>query len=81
MKITLYAFGSRGDVQPCVALALGLQQAGHLVTLAAGNNFEAWVRGYGLQFAPIGVDIQAMMQSRAPLLIIASRTSGRFPSI
>ncbi len=63
MKITLYAFGSRGDVQPCVALALGLQQAGHLVTLAAGNNFEAWVRGYGLQFAPIGVDIQAMMQS------------------
>jgi UDP:flavonoid glycosyltransferase YjiC (YdhE family) len=63
MNIVIFAFGSRGDVQPCIALALGLQHAGHRVTLAAGDNFEKWVCSYGLGFAKIGVDIQAMMQS------------------
>ena len=35
MKIVLATFGSRGDVQPMLALSLALQSAGHEVLLAA----------------------------------------------
>ena len=35
MNITILTYGSRGDVQPFVALALGLQKNGHIVKLAA----------------------------------------------
>ena len=35
MNITILTHGTRGDVQPFVALALGLQKAGHRVRLAA----------------------------------------------
>jgi UDP:flavonoid glycosyltransferase YjiC (YdhE family) len=63
MQIGLIAFGTRGDVQPIIALAKGLQSAGYGVQVAAGTNFEAWIRSHGLDFAPISVDIQAMMNS------------------
>jgi sterol 3beta-glucosyltransferase len=34
MNIVVSTFGVRGDVQPYLALAVGLQDAGHRVTLA-----------------------------------------------
>ncbi len=40
MKITILTFGSRGDVQPFLALAVGLQKAGHAVTLAGPHRFS-----------------------------------------
>jgi UDP:flavonoid glycosyltransferase YjiC (YdhE family) len=62
MNITLYAIGTRGDVQPLLALAQGLRAAGHDVCFVAGANFEAAVTGQGMAFVPT-VDIQALMQS------------------
>lgn len=58
----MIALGSRGDVQPAIALAKGLQARGHAVKLVAGTNFEAWVRGHGLDFVPT-VDMEALMKS------------------
>jgi sterol 3beta-glucosyltransferase len=43
MRITLYAIGTRGDVQPILALALGLRDAGHAITFVAGSNFAEYV--------------------------------------
>ncbi|MBL8131750.1 MAG: glycosyltransferase family 1 protein [Anaerolineae bacterium] len=63
MRILLFGFGSRGDVQPFVALGKGLQRAGHAVSVAAGVNFADWVKGEGLDFAPVRVDVEAMMQT------------------
>jgi UDP:flavonoid glycosyltransferase YjiC (YdhE family) len=63
MQIGLIAYGTRGDVQPVLALALALQQRGHEVRVLAGANFGDWVRGQGLAFAPIDVDVQALMNS------------------
>ena len=65
MRILLFGFGSRGDVQPYVALGLGLQAAGYEVTIAAGLNFGPLVQDYGLRFAPIRVDIERFMQQDA----------------
>lgn len=64
MRITLIALGTRGDVQPALALGLGLQAAGHAVTLVAGTNFAAWVRAHGFGFAPT-IDMEALMRSPA----------------
>ena len=44
------AAGSRGDVQPCVALALGLKRAGHEVTLASWEPYRQLAEGRGLAF-------------------------------
>lgn len=54
MKITIIALGTRGDVQPYVALGLGLKAAGHEVTLASLDLFEDFVTDYGLEFASLG---------------------------
>ena len=53
MKILILTIGSRGDVQPYVALAQGLQQAGHDVTLCTGELFKEMVTTYGLAFEPM----------------------------
>ncbi len=57
MRITILAFGSRGDVQPYVALGLGLQRAGHKVRLVALSQFKAFVENRGLDFVSLGVDM------------------------
>lgn len=53
MRITILTIGSRGDVQPYVALGLGLQAAGHKVRLATHTTFEKFVSSRGLDFASL----------------------------
>jgi len=62
MRITILAYGSRGDVQPYVALGKGLRQAGHTVRLAAPAMFEAFVAEHGLEFAPLPGDPAQLVQ-------------------
>ena len=62
MRITFLALGSRGDVQPLLALAVGLQQTGrHRIRFAAPDNFEPLVREYQLDFFPLGIDTHTLM--------------------
>ena len=61
-KITILTLGSRGDVQPYIALGLGLQRAGFDVTLGTGKNFETFVRDYGLTYGFMDADFLEMMQ-------------------
>lgn len=62
MKLTLIAVGSRGDVQPCVALGRGLLAAGHQARIVTLNSFEALARDHGLEFFGIAGDAQALTQ-------------------
>ena len=57
MKIVIPTLGTRGDVQPYIALALGLQEAGHQVTLSTHPTMEELVTSYGIPFAPMGPEI------------------------
>lgn len=61
MRIVILSCGSRGDAQPCIALAQGLTDHGHDVTLAASPNHKALVEEAGIQFEPIGTDTQAIL--------------------
>jgi len=63
MKITLFAAGSRGDIQPCVALSRGLQQAGYCVCLAAPQDFAGFVQEHAVDFYPLRGDVQQIMAS------------------
>lgn len=65
MQITIVAVGSRGDLQPCVALGLGLQEAGHRVRLATHRPYAAFVRQRGLDFAPLPGNPQDLLLSQA----------------
>jgi sterol 3beta-glucosyltransferase len=64
MKITMIAIGSRGDVQPLVALGLGLKSNGHDVAVATHAIFEDVVRGNGLGFFLIKADPKKTLESR-----------------
>jgi UDP:flavonoid glycosyltransferase YjiC (YdhE family) len=56
MRITITTIGSRGDVQPYIALGSGLQAAGHTVCVATHARFETLTTGAGLNFAPVAGD-------------------------
>ena len=68
MRLAILAAGSRGDVQPYVALGHGLQAAGHQVRLLATPDFESLVTGAGLEFVPISTAVQAEAQARMQAL-------------
>ncbi len=61
MKIVLATFGSRGDVQPMLALSLALKSKGHEVLLAAPPEKSDWAGQLGCPFAPLGSDVTAFI--------------------
>ena len=63
MRIAIPTTGSRGDVQPYVALGRGLRDAGHDVCLATHANFEPFVRKHGLDFFALEADGQSLQGS------------------
>lgn len=63
MNITILTIGSRGDVQPLVALGKGLKEAGHAVHIGTDAAFETLATGAGLDFTPVAGDIRSLMQS------------------
>jgi UDP:flavonoid glycosyltransferase YjiC (YdhE family) len=64
-RITLIASGTRGDVQPAVALGRGLRAAGYAVRVVAGATFGGWIEEHGLEAARSSVDMVALMGSPA----------------
>jgi UDP:flavonoid glycosyltransferase YjiC (YdhE family) len=65
MRITIFAAGSRGDIQPCILLGKGLQRAGFEVLLAAPQNFAAFIQEHELGFHPLRGDVQQIMASES----------------
>lgn len=63
MKIVLATFGSRGDVQPIIALTLALQSAGHDVLLAGPPEKASWIKEMGCRFHPLGKDVTSFIDS------------------
>ncbi|KAM0226576.1 hypothetical protein ACHAQD_000500 [Fusarium lateritium] len=61
LNIVIQVVGSRGDVQPFIALGNELQRYGHRVRLATHDTFANFVRDSGLEFYPIGGDPAELM--------------------
>ncbi|KAI1424270.1 glycosyltransferase family 1 protein [Xylaria sp. FL1777] len=56
LKITCLTIGSRGDVQPYIALCKGLLAEGHKPRIATHTEFRSWIEGHGIEFAPVDGD-------------------------
>jgi vancomycin aglycone glucosyltransferase len=54
VRVLLSTIGSRGEVQPVVALALQLAGLGHEAVVCAPPDFEGWARSLGVEYAPVG---------------------------
>lgn len=69
MRITINTFGTRGDVQPYIALGLGLKLSGHTVRIVSHRIFESFIKAYQLDFYPIDLDPREVLinQSLAEL--------------
>lgn len=63
MRIAIIALGTRGDVQPYIALGKGLKEAGHVVRLVTHQNFELLVNSHGLEFWPVKGNVQDVVES------------------
>jgi UDP:flavonoid glycosyltransferase YjiC (YdhE family) len=59
MRIVLTSFGSTGDVQPFLALAVELRRCGHQPILACSPNFAVRAHEIGVEFAPIGPQLDS----------------------
>ena len=68
MRIAIIASGSRGDVEPYVALGKGLQAAGHVVRLVTHQNFDSLVTSHGVEFWPVEGSVQGVAESMAALI-------------
>ncbi|RAS67337.1 sterol 3beta-glucosyltransferase [Lentzea atacamensis] len=53
MRALLVTHGTRGDVQPFLALAVALRQAGHDAVLAAPQSFADSAAAHDVEFAPL----------------------------
>jgi vancomycin aglycone glucosyltransferase len=62
MKILISAVGTRGDIQPALALALELKKRNHSVRMCISPNFLDWAQNLGLDALPMGVEMRMPSQ-------------------
>jgi len=61
MNIVVQVIGSRGDIQPFIALGKELQKYGHRIRIATHPTFKEFVEDVGLEFFSIGGDPAELM--------------------
>lgn len=62
LRITCLTIGSRGDVQPYIALCKGLLAEGHRPKIATHLEFKDWIESHGIDFAPVEGDPAELMK-------------------
>jgi sterol 3beta-glucosyltransferase len=72
-RIAIHTLGTRGDVQPFVALGCGLQKAGLQVSFATAPQFEAFVSAHGLPFRPLPGKLVDLIQTPLGKAAISGR--------
>lgn len=63
MKILIATIGTRGDVQPFLALAIGLKASGHNVTICTCPRFRNLISEHGIGFAHLEDGLLELLES------------------
>jgi len=66
-RILMTTFGSLGDLHPYLAVAIGLKERGHEVTLATCEMYRPKIEGEGVRFHPIRPDIASVYDNPGPM--------------
>ncbi|HVG85383.1 MAG TPA: glycosyltransferase [Vicinamibacterales bacterium] len=66
MRVLLSTIGSRGDVQPLVALAAQLRALDQDVRLCVPPDFQEWIDSLGIPVTPIGPELRRATASSPP---------------
>lgn len=62
LKVICLIIGSRGDVQPYIALCKEFQKHNHECIIVSHGEYEDWVRGFGIDFRAAGGDPGELMK-------------------
>ncbi|KAF8073827.1 glycosyltransferase family 1 protein, partial [Lyophyllum atratum] len=62
MHFICLTIGSRGDVQPYIALGLGLKKEGHRVTIVTHEEYKDWIESFDIGHRTAGGDPGALMK-------------------
>ncbi len=68
MRALILTFGTKGDIEPYVALAAALNAAGHEATIGTAGGFEQDVRELGVDFVPSNTRMLELMQNLLPTM-------------
>jgi UDP:flavonoid glycosyltransferase YjiC (YdhE family) len=65
MKISIVVYGTRGDVQPMLALANAFKNKGHEILFCANPENENLVKNYNCNFIPFGPNVKDQLKISA----------------
>ena len=68
MHISIFVYGTWGDIRPHVVLGIALQKTGHEVQVIASPGYEKWVRDRKLGFHPLTTDVNTFVRENADLM-------------
>ncbi|MFF0157587.1 glycosyltransferase [Streptomyces sp. NPDC005263] len=71
--VVIFAAGSRGDVQPCLALGRALTRQGDAVRLLASSRYQRLITGAGLRFHALPADPSEIIESPEGQELLAGR--------
>jgi vancomycin aglycone glucosyltransferase len=81
MRVLISSVGTRGDVQPAVALASEARSLGHEVRMCVPPNFIGWVAGLGFEAHPIGIEMRAPRAGSVTPAVIPDLITDQFVTI
>ncbi|GAA0117328.1 MULTISPECIES: glycosyltransferase [Clostridium] len=64
MKIAIFTLGSRGDVQPYVALGVEALKHNHEVIICTGESFKSFIEDNNIKFAKADLDLMSLLQTK-----------------
>lgn len=76
MKILINTFGTRGDIQPFVALAQGLQKAGHTALICTAEGFRPFIEEHGVAYAHMDNRLYELTQGVEAKAVLEGKKSG-----
>jgi len=63
MRVVFFSYGTRGDAQPQVAMAAGLEEQGFTTRIAAPENLRGFIEQAGIEYAPLFGSSQEILES------------------
>jgi sterol 3beta-glucosyltransferase len=76
VKVFIFSYGTRGDVEPCVALARSLRASGHDALVAGPAPFGGLAQTHGVPFAPLDTGLTQLWDNPQTREAAATSTRG-----